>query len=72
MAFQLSDDFTDLKIDNSSNNYGLETSPKQLIHKYKEYHNLIIQNLKDLKIKSKSVIHIILSLMNKRFKKSVN
>jgi geranylgeranyl diphosphate synthase type II len=68
MAFQLSDDFIDMEIDNSSNNYGLETSPEQLINKYIEYINLIKLNLKDLKFKKTSVIYTILSLMTKRFK----
>ncbi len=68
MAFQLSDDFIDMKIDNSSNNYGLETSPEKLIDKYIEYINLIKINLKGLKFKKTSVIYTILSLMNKRFK----
>lgn len=68
MAFQLSDDFIDMTIDNSSNNYGLETSPEQLINKYIEYVNMIKLNLKELKLKKKSVIYTILSLMTKRFK----
>jgi hypothetical protein len=68
MAFQLSDDFIDMKIDNSSNNYGLETSPEQLINKYIEYVNMIKLNLKELNFKKTSVIYTILSLMTKRFK----
>jgi geranylgeranyl pyrophosphate synthase len=68
MAFQLSDDFIDMTIDNSSNNYGLETSPEQLINKYIEYFNMIKLNLKELKFKKESVIYTILSLMTKRFK----
>jgi geranylgeranyl pyrophosphate synthase len=67
MAFQLSDDYTDMKIDNESNNYGLETSPIQLKKKYIEYSNLIKQNLKELGFKYKSSIYTIINLMNKRF-----
>ena len=37
MAFQLSDDYLDYNIDDSSNNYGKETSQEQLENKYIEY-----------------------------------
>jgi geranylgeranyl diphosphate synthase, type II len=67
MAFQLSDDYTDMEIDKQSNNYGLETSPNQLKKKYIEYCNLIKTNLKDLGFKDKSSIYTIINLMNKRF-----
>lgn len=72
MAFQLSDDFLDLEIDTNSNNYGLETSQKELINKYNEYHNLIINDLSELNFNSSSSIYEIINLMNKRFiKKSL-
>ena len=75
MAFQLSDDFLDLEIDTNSNNYGLETSQKELINKYNEYHNLIMNDMNDLSelnSNSSSSIYEIINLMNKRFiKKSL-
>jgi geranylgeranyl pyrophosphate synthase len=72
MSFQLSDDFLDLEIDTNSNNYGLETSQNELINKYNEYHNLILNDLSELNFNSSSSIYEIINLMNKRFiKKSL-
>jgi geranylgeranyl pyrophosphate synthase len=67
MSFQLSDDMLDLDTDTDKNNYGLETSSKELKDKYNQYYNLIINELSDLNFDSNSSIYEILNLMNKRF-----
>ncbi len=67
MAFQLSDDMLDLDTDTDKNNYGLETSSKELKDKYNQYHTLIVKELSDLNFDSNSSIYEILNLMNKRF-----
>ena len=70
MAFQLSDDFLDLNIDTNTNNYGLETSEKELQSMFKKYHNSILLLLKNKNVSQDSSFYQILDLMNKRFQKN--
>jgi geranylgeranyl pyrophosphate synthase len=67
IAFQLSDDFLDLEIDNKFNNYGLETSVEELKEKYINCSCLVLKDLKDLDWNDKSIIYKIIDLMNDRF-----
>jgi geranylgeranyl diphosphate synthase type II len=69
MAFQLSDDFLDINIDNDTNNYGLETSEQELHSMFMKFHNSILFILKNKNIDKKSAFYQILDLMNKRFLK---
>jgi geranylgeranyl diphosphate synthase type II len=66
IAFQLSDDFIDYDIDDKTNNYGLETSKKNLVKKYIHYCELVVDKMQKLKFKSNSPIYEIIMLMNKR------
>jgi geranylgeranyl diphosphate synthase type II len=65
MAFQLSDDYLDMKSDKESNNYGLETSPERLKNKFSEYANELEVGIKELKCKEDFMSELI-SLMKKR------
>ena len=67
IAFQLSDDFLDLEIDNKFNNYGLETSIEELKEKYISCSCFVLKDLKDLEWNDKSIIYKIIDLMNTRF-----
>jgi geranylgeranyl diphosphate synthase type II len=67
LAFQLSDDFLDLSIDNKFNNYGLETSVEELKNKYIDFTYLVLKDLKDLNWNDNSIIYKIIDLMNSRF-----
>jgi geranylgeranyl diphosphate synthase type II len=67
MAFQLSDDYLDIDIDNPSNNYGLETSIDELENKYIGHTASVLLDLRDLKWNDKSIIYKIIDLMNNRF-----
>lgn len=67
IAFQLSDDFLDLEIDNKFNNYGLETSIEELKDKYINCSCFVLKDLKDLEWNDKSIIYKIIDLMNTRF-----
>jgi len=68
MAFQLSDDYLDLKRDSVWNNYGLETSLTKLKTKFKDYLSLVDSDLKALKINDLGLKEII-DLMEGRFQK---
>jgi geranylgeranyl diphosphate synthase type II len=67
MAFQLSDDYLDYDIDDSSNNYGRETSKENLENKYIEYVASVLLDMRDLKWNDASFIYKIIKMMNKRF-----
>jgi geranylgeranyl diphosphate synthase type II len=67
MAFQLSDDYLDIEIDNCTNNYGLETSNEELENKYIEHTASLLLDMRDLYWNDKSIIYKIIDLMNTRF-----
>lgn len=72
MAFQLSDDYLDLKKDFIWNNYGLETTPEDLVIKFQEYLVLIDLDLEVIKLSDpilKNILKEIIDLMKDRFPK---
>jgi hypothetical protein len=56
-----------IESDDKTNNYGLETSKKNLIKKYIHYCELVVNKMEKLKFRPNSSIYEIIMLMNKRF-----